>query len=348
LVSYGFLFLWEDAWIKFDIFILVCELFGQVLASQLASAGKSLLLLRMMRLSPLARTLRPIARFRVLKVLAKSFLGSASIILNTVLLLMLIVYVFSIVGVEVIGMKDYPDSTEADRVVRAIACEYFPSLPATMLTLLQFVCLDTVAAIYRPLILYNGRLLVYFLLVILVIPISLMNLVTGVVVSSTSEHIQQDKADAQKHRKVKLAKVLRGIFVRLDEDQSGKVTREEIVNISEEDRDFLSISTNMGDPLTIFNALDPEHTGTLDVEEFCNGVWQLATSKATIKVQQTEKQVTSIFRRLEGFQSRQAKTKKSLRRVLALQKGLQDILQTPAVDHPGLRRNKSPRRACTF
>jgi len=71
--------------------------------------------------------------------------------------------------------------------------KYFPSLPLTMLTLLQFVCMDSIGSIYRPLIQENPSLAVYFVAIILIVAVVFMNIVTAVLVNGALEQAAEDK-----------------------------------------------------------------------------------------------------------------------------------------------------------
>ena len=83
--------------------------------------------------------------------LVQGLIASSSMMLYTLVLLALIIYVFGLLGVEVITIK-YMDDPDADPRIHDIVQEYFPSQSATMLTFSQFVTLDDISSIYRPLI----------------------------------------------------------------------------------------------------------------------------------------------------------------------------------------------------
>merc|ERR1719223_856355 len=136
-----------------------------------------------------------------------------------------------------------------------------------MMTLVQFVTLDSVASIYKPLCQLDWVLVFYFMGTVLVIGIVLMNLVTAVVVNSALEQAAQDKDAVLAHdtrQKERLLKELRKLFRRLDEDGSGNVSREEISTITEVDRQLLQSMMSINDPMEIFDALDINGSGTLD------------------------------------------------------------------------------------
>merc|ERR1719323_1796079 len=142
-----------------------------------------------------------LVKFQALWMLYQGLLMSAGTMLYTLGLLLIILYLFSCVGFEIITCNPLRG---ADQEFDAIASEWFPDLASIMLTLLQFVCLDSVGAIYRPLVAKQYHLVFYFVSIILVVPIVLMNLVTAVIVESAIEQAGQDKqARAVRHEQKK-------------------------------------------------------------------------------------------------------------------------------------------------
>ena len=69
---------------------------------------------------------------------------------------------------------------EQSQETEFIINEYFDSLGKTVMTLMQFVTLDSLATIYFPLIVARPALLCYFLPILVFVSIGLMNLVTAV------------------------------------------------------------------------------------------------------------------------------------------------------------------------
>jgi hypothetical protein len=66
---------------------------------------------------------------------------------------------------------------------RDFAATHFISLPGAMFTSMQFSCLDSVAAIYRPLLARDSFVLIpYFCLLGIAVPIVPMKLVTAAIV----------------------------------------------------------------------------------------------------------------------------------------------------------------------
>jgi len=196
----------KHPWVAFD-FVLVCIglvshcVIGPILASSQDESVKDsmagLLVLRMLRLFRLARAVRLLVQFKTLWMLVRGLIGSASTIAYTFGLIVLILYIFAYMAMELITKKHLqsPDSGTAD-----VVAEYFPDIPVAMLTLLQFVCMDSIGSIYRPLILQDPMLIIFFLPFILVVSIALMNLVNAVIVEGA---IEQGKTDRESQSRYK-------------------------------------------------------------------------------------------------------------------------------------------------
>ena len=98
---------------------------------------------------------------------------------------------------------------------------------------MQFVNLDSVNAIYHRVIRKDPTLLPYFTPSILMVPIALMNLVTAVVVEGALEQARNDNEVAVAYEKEwmkKLTPDLHELFKGLDDDGSGSLEKDELVN----------------------------------------------------------------------------------------------------------------------
>ena len=105
-----------------------------------------------------------------------------------------------------------------------------------MLTLIQFVNLDGIGAIYTPMVRSEPWAGLFFISFMLIVSICLMNLVTAVIVEGSFEQAKSDQIFAKKERQRAMAKLLpvvRDIFAQLDKDSSGKVTLEEFAEADE-------------------------------------------------------------------------------------------------------------------
>merc|ERR1719161_2562477 len=91
--------------------------------------------------------MRLLVQFKALWMLVRGFVSSAGTMFYTLVLLLLMLYVFACLGVEIITKnRQLREDDQLDDLVH----ERFPSIIVTMRTLLQFATLDTVSAIYIP------------------------------------------------------------------------------------------------------------------------------------------------------------------------------------------------------
>eukprot|EP00438_Fugacium_kawagutii_P034616 Skav225848 [mRNA] locus=scaffold345:174855:177317:+ [translate_table: standard] len=126
----------------------------------------------------IAAPLRMVHRFKVMWRLVYGLLTAAETILATVALILVFLFVFACVAVEVISKDEFLAASDFDGV-RFIVSEHFGSLGKTVMTLMQFVTLDSLANVYFPLIVQQPFLLCFFLPILIFISIGLMNLVTA-------------------------------------------------------------------------------------------------------------------------------------------------------------------------
>jgi hypothetical protein len=193
-----------------------------------------LMVLRVMRLLRLARSVRLLVQFKTLWMLVRGLLTSASTMFYTFMLMLLILYVFACVGIEIIT-KD--QDIRSDEELGPLVDYYFSSVSRIMLTLVQFVTLDSIALVYTPLIHWSPFVLgFYFIFFIIVVSISLMNLVTAVIVEGAIEQGKQDREVQKAYEKQKIANLIptiRRLFNELDTDGSGGLSLDEILNADE-------------------------------------------------------------------------------------------------------------------
>lgn len=296
----------SDHWVKFDLVLVILGIVNSWVLEQLMNDRDTLgplMVLRTGRLLRLARTVRLLVKFQVLWMLVRGLLTSACTMLYTLVVLIVILYIFSCIGFELITNSSL---RQKDPEFDAIVSEWFPEHFCIMLTLLQFVCLDSVGQIYRPLIIDQFHLLVYFTGIILVVPIVLMNLITAVIVNGFIEQAEQDKDQMASHEEHKRRLMIQELAKTLDDDQSGKVSLDELRCISASDRKALSRLTNCSDPEDIFNALDVNNEGELTIKEFCDGIWQVAISKVPLEMMRMEMQVNQMHQSLRSALREQA------------------------------------------
>jgi voltage-gated sodium channel len=270
----------RDWWVRFDVFLIIIGIAGAwVLPLMIALANDTVntilptpMFLRVFRLARLARALRLFVQFRTLWMLVSGLYKSMFTVLNVFLVLALVLYIFSCIGFEVITHSDQGSWGEESQ---DLVGQYWSTLPMIMLTLVQFVTLDGIADIYKPLVEDDIWLIFYFGPFILVVSIILMNLVTAVVLENFLEQVESDHETRRlwnEQRMRELIPKLMTAFGKIDTDVSGQITIEELKSAPAELVDELENLFNVASIFDLFEALDVDNNLEVDVVEFFDGM----------------------------------------------------------------------------
>jgi len=208
----------RDGWFKFDsvlvaLFIVETWILPVALSGNVDSLD-NLAPLRMLRLLRLTRMVRLLRSVPELVTLVKGMAVASHAVLYTLLLLVMILYIFSII------FKCQLESAEDPRLRT-----YFSSVFRAMWTLfLAGVLLDNTATIGELLMVQNMGLATMFLFFILVSSLMVYNMLIGVLCTVVAAVASTEKEKALvTYVKSKLMTVLD----QLDEDKNGTISREE-------------------------------------------------------------------------------------------------------------------------
>jgi len=310
LIAYGTSIICKSGWVAFDAVLVVIGILGNYIITpilehvkdnnndMLKDTFRGLLVMRVIRLFRLARIVRLLAAFRTLWMLITGLLSSAWTITYTMCLITVIIYTLSCMSIEIIT-KRWQDSANAD--ISALVAENFSDLPVTMLSLLQFVIVDGVTDLYFPLVMEDPVLLLFFIPCILLVSISLMNLVTAVIVEGAIEHAKQDRVATQRYRRRNFKKLmphLKAMFKEMDRDGSHALTQAEVVDAPEHIKMELQQYLHSDSLSELFEMIDVDEDGAVDVDEFCDSIGKLLFSDAPVEMIRVMKQLKIIRRQL--------------------------------------------------
>merc|ERR1719188_713950 len=155
-----------------------------------------IMVLRLVRLLRLVRAFRFTPILSEAWKLARGMINSTSQLCSMLVMLIAILYGFACLGIELITKNNVLTESHPDLVY-----SNFSSIPEIMLTLIQFVTLDSIAALYAPLIKEQPYLLLYFFPMLLMIAIALMNVVTAVIVERALVEVHNDKEEEKSMRR---------------------------------------------------------------------------------------------------------------------------------------------------
>lgn len=293
----------SDSWFLFDISLVATGFLSNIvlpvvfLAAENSGNNSALesvqlvLVVRSVRLLRLIRALRMLRMFRTVWRLVYGLLTSGNAMLSTFFLLLLFIYIFSCVGVELITksphLTSHPDT-------QLIVENSFGSLQRTLLTLMAFVAADSVASVYFPLIVEKPVLCLYFVPLLLVVSVALMNLVTAVLVEGALSNASADKEMAKHDMKKMVTDAipkLMDLFRASDVNDDGMLTIDEVKDVPMDilPTDFFEALEGIHSMEEVFEMLDVTGDGCLTQVEFAEGLLHLCLNDMPIQQVQTLK-----------------------------------------------------------
>eukprot|EP00440_Ansanella_granifera_P012056 gb/GFBE01013104.1/.p1 GENE.gb/GFBE01013104.1/~~gb/GFBE01013104.1/.p1 ORF type:complete len:596 (+),score=140.22 gb/GFBE01013104.1/:1-1788(+) len=312
----GFVASMRTGWVQLDAILIVlgvlCSWVLEPIAGEsgpesTAALGPVMILrtLRLLRLGRTVRLFRIFSKIHEFWILVRGFMNGIGLMLCTVVMFALFIYVFACLALELITKHPL---NQTDEVFKAHVEEYFGNLPTTMMTLLRFAVLDNTSEVYTPLVKRDPWLFIYFGIVTLIISLIAFNLLAAVIFNTTIEQGVQESDAARKVQEEEWSQLLwdlKRMFLRLDQDGSGQLSREEVQNIHPADMQRLSDALKMGSAMDIFNALDVDGSGELSITEFFDGALDIllsqSDSKEVVHVKRMEKQVETMHWRLKDL-----------------------------------------------
>mmetsp|Transcript_4762 Transcript_4762/g.8624 ORF Transcript_4762/g.8624 Transcript_4762/m.8624 type:complete len:446 (-) Transcript_4762:100-1437(-) len=265
-------------------------------------------IIRMTRLVRVFRIIRIVRFVRALRTLVYSIICTLKSLVWSMLLLVMIVYVFGILftqaTTEHMLSEDSSKNTDDDELIG----KYWSSLPRSMFTLLKSISNGiSWEIVVHPLssihwfwvMLFNGFIVfVYF---------CVLNVVTGVFCQSAIESAQHDQEMliqeqiANKHMYIRK---LRELFRDLDSTDAGWITINELErNLSEPrvEAFFSSLELEPSDAWALFKLLDIDQSAVVDIEEFVIGCLRLRGQAKAIDLAKQSYELKFLMRKLSLF-----------------------------------------------
>lgn len=150
----------------------------------------------------------------------------------------------------------------------------------------------------RPVVSHSPFLFVYFMAIVLLMSIALLNLITALMVDVSLAAAAADK-DLKKavlvEKRKKQMIELKNMFGELDEDGSGELSLDELMSSPEDVQESLCDIAGTDDLPGLFDTLDYDGGGTLGIDEFCDGVFKFSSSDKPPEIDRVCKQASAIM-----------------------------------------------------
>lgn len=279
-----------------DLLIVLCgvmELFMRTVA------GGNLALVKALKVFRIVRAVRLMSHCRQLVFLLSGMASSIPLLFWTFATLGLMVYVFAVLGIDVIT----PDLSNDPAYVAAYN-RHFSDLGCICLTLVQAITLDSMGAIYKPMIKAAPWLAFYFFTFMLVASVAIMNLVTSILVETARRHADTDitlQRMASRAKARELVPKLEQIFKTIDHGDRGYMDLGDILDAPQAVQDEMKAISNRCDLVEIFQTLDYDDNGKVSIPEFIDGILRATDDTTPLELIRVMKIVKDIQATISGI-----------------------------------------------
>ena len=170
----------QDGWNIFDFLIVVVSVLVLLLSALAIAVQIPVQVLRTIRLFRVVRPFKLLSMFRTLRVIVEAIGRSIPAVLWTCLLLLIVLYVFDVIGVFVFG-KELPT--------------YFDDLTTGMFTMFQIVTLEGWPDIARPIIEAHPLAWLYFVPLVILTAFIMLNIILGIILETIDESRQAERVE---------------------------------------------------------------------------------------------------------------------------------------------------------
>jgi len=272
----------KDFWNMLDCMIVSVDVFSLAL-NTLGGGMPSLSMFRIARLVRLSRSVKFLSTFPELGLMLSALKGALKSLAWGMVLLLLALVIFGIMAVQLIHPINQRVASrgtygDCERCPRA-----FESVWMAVLTTFQTdIAGDSWGTVAVPISEENPIAWVFFSVVIVLLQMLVMNVILAAVLDSATQAREENVEIIAKQRAQEMHSFQRklvSLCELLDEDHSGSLTYEEVVEGFKKNESFFDIMEAMDifaeDIASVWGILDKNHDGVVDYEEFAEGLFKL-------------------------------------------------------------------------
>jgi len=330
---------WTWAWL--DLVVVLTSLIEVVLdaVDGLSVANMTgLRAFRVIRITRFLKTLRLARVFRfvmALRTLIQSILYTLRSLFWAMVLLVLIIYVFSVLLAQ--AVHDHLLDNTLPEPESALATRYFSSLPRTMLSLFMSIAGGVSwQDVLAPLEIISPFWALVFLWYVSFTLFAVLNVVTGVFCQSALESAQNDHANVVQsmlaNKEAHIEKI-RDLFSQLGAEEDGVITYsmfEEGISSPAVVTYFETLGLDVWDAWSFFKLLDIDAGGAVEIEEFFKGCLRLRGQARGVDVGKIMHDQTWLLRNQGHFHTFMETKMRQLFELLSSALGQSELPEDPS------------------
>lgn len=202
-------------------------------------------------------------------------MGSSSSFVSAIILLTMVMYIFGLLFMQ--GVRGHLSEMPTSSYVSALD-KYYGSLDKTFWTLIGSVTggYDW-AIVAEPICAIGFTYVFFFLLYISFVMLGLLNILNGIFVNAALQSSAMNRElaiDSVIVKRESMIEDMVALFLEADSDQSGTVSWEEFKLYLQDEKIkayFMALELDMTSAMKIFELLDADRTGELELVEFVEG-----------------------------------------------------------------------------
>jgi len=309
-------------WNWFDFFIVTASTFDAVLSIALESSGQSgstalsnisvLRVIRVVRVVRVLRIIKVLSFFRDLRVLMMAIVSTVKTASFAFGLIMFVMYIFGIALTQVVG-EHLKEQWEAGNPVPddSPMMFFFGSVPNTILCLFMTIAggIDWLDAI-EPLLEIGAIPTTFFLIYVVLMVLCIMNVLLGIFCQCALDTAAQDRENViqtQLQDRARFISTLGYMFAEWDESGDGKCSLAEFNKHLADDKTqalLRSLEIDSRDALAIFEMLDADHNGSVDLNEFITGCITLRGGAKAVQLEKVNNFSKDLHDRFDKLDSK--------------------------------------------
>eukprot|EP00931_Biecheleriopsis_adriatica_P086846 TRINITY_DN61415_c0_g1_i1.p1 TRINITY_DN61415_c0_g1~~TRINITY_DN61415_c0_g1_i1.p1 ORF type:complete len:564 (+),score=108.13 TRINITY_DN61415_c0_g1_i1:90-1781(+) len=309
--GYGCAGFWCDrldrAWNCFDFIVVGFSTVDAIISLSIrgtATPFANISVLRTIRITRITRVLRVfrvMKFFKDLRILLAAIVSTIKTAYFALILIFMIMYMFAVAITQMVA-EHVVECESLGKPVDADLRFFFGSVPEALFAMFMTLAggIDWKDAAV-PLYTVSPIAIIFYVAFVILMTLIVLNVLTGIFCQCAIEASAQDKDNIilyQLQDRTRFMETLQGLFKEWDEEEKGFCTLEEFKkHLQDSSMTALlnSLDIEVHDALTLFEMLDQDRSGQVDLDEFITGCITLRGNAKAVQIEKIKSLMQSIM-----------------------------------------------------